>query len=237
MVQGLGWAGAAISPANSEETFFGPPSIEYSSDYLARNIASKKYESQKYTLASAFKLFDKSGSGLTRFNLSFGAMVKYNKYTARLTPGGGLTGSLGPLLFGLSYYLDETQLDAQLDPSLRPPAIRYSVQTYNVGFYLTSLVLNYSNLLMSPENSTSQSSVTVLMASLLTQKFIFNLAARTEDSTRPWYNAETLSLVTKQIKKGYFGGVQYRFAKSFMAGTFYNYYLLSEFSLTGTLFF
>ena len=238
VVQGLGWAGAAISPANSEETFFGPPAIEYSTDYLNRYIAARKYESQKYTLASAFKLIDKSGSGLSRFNLNLGAMIKYNKYTARITPGGGLTGSMGPFLFGYSYYLDETQLDPQLNSSLRPPASRYSVQTFNVGLYLTSMVLNYSNLQMTPENSsTPPSTVTVIMASLLTQRFIFNLAARTEDSSRPWYNPETSTLVLKQIKKEYFGGIQYRFTKNLMAGTFYNYYLFQELSLTATLFF
>lgn len=236
IVQGLGRAGAAISPANSEETFFGPPAIEYNTDYLQRHIDRVKYSSQKYTLATAVKLVDKWGSGLTQFNLNLGALAKYNKYTTRVTPGIGITGALGPIMFGTSYYLDETQLDPQLDVSLRPAPTRYKVQTYNVGLYLSSIVMNYSNLQMTDESGNG-STVSVLTASLLVKRFNFNIAARSENSARSWYNSTTNALETKQIKEDYFAGVQVGLTKYFMLGSFYNYYLLHEFSATGTLFF
>ncbi len=135
LVKGLGRAGASISPAHSEETFFGQPSVEYDADYLQRHIFSKKYESQKYTLATALNVA-KTGSGSARFNLNLGVMAKYNRYTSRAMPGGGLSGSLGPILFGASLYWDETQLDPELEVRLRPSPIRYKVQSYNLGIYL-----------------------------------------------------------------------------------------------------
>lgn len=236
IVQGLGRAGASISPANSEETFFGPPAVEYSSDYLDRQILGQKYESQKYTLATAFKVLEK-GSGRSRFNLSLGAMAKYNKYTSRTTPGGGLSGSLGPILFGASVYWDETQLDPELEPSLIPPPTRYKVQTYSFGLYLTSVILNYSNLQMISETDATTSTVSVLMGSLFTKQFVFNLAHRSENSDRSWYNPSTNALEFKQIKNDYFLGFQYRMTKNFMTGVFYNYFMLHELALTGTLFF
>lgn len=47
LVRGTGRVGAAISPSNSEETFFGPPSIEFDSDYFERKLNSDKYQNQK----------------------------------------------------------------------------------------------------------------------------------------------------------------------------------------------
>lgn len=236
IVQGLGRAGASISPANSEETFFGPPAVEYSPDYLERHISGRKYESQKYTLSTAFKVAE-TGSGRSRFNLSLGAMAKYNKYTARTTPGAGLAGSFGPILFGASVYLDETQLDPELDANLRPSPIRYKVQTYNLGLYLTSVILNYSNLQMIPEIGSSKSTISVFMTSLLTKQFVFNFALRTEDSYRSWYNPNTQALENQQFKNDYFLGFQFRMSKNLMSGIFYNYFMVNELALTGTLFF
>ncbi|RYZ67520.1 MAG: hypothetical protein EOP09_10905, partial [Proteobacteria bacterium] len=109
LVRGLGRVGAAISPSNSEETFFGPPGFEDSSMYLYRHVDLKKYPNQKYTLAAAGKLIDKYGSGDTQLNLNLGVMGKYNKFTTNVSPGLGLNGTFGPVSFGGSYYMDETQ--------------------------------------------------------------------------------------------------------------------------------
>lgn len=237
IVQGLGRAGAAISPANSEETFFGPPSVENDANYLQRHIESYKYESQKYTLATAFKIVQTKRSGLSKFDLNLGIMAKYNQFTNRITPGGGITGSFGPVQFGFSNYADETQLSPELDSSLRPAPTRYNVQTYNVGLFLASLILSYSNLQVKPENGTYGSTDSVLTASLFHRRFILSLAGRTEDSQRQWYNPETKLLEIKQIKSDYFAGLQYKATKNLLVGAFYNYYLLREVSATATLFF
>ena len=237
IVQGLGQAGAALSPANSEETFFGPPSIEYNTDYLQRHIDGHKYESQKYTLATAFKLYKNKKSGLSKFDLNLGIMGKHNKYTQRITPGGGVSGSWGPVQFGYSYYADETQLSPDMDASTRPAPSRYNVQTYNIGLFLASVILSYSNLQMKLEDGTLNSTESIWMASLFYRRFILSLANRTEDSIREWYNPQTKALEVKQIKSDNFAGLQYKATQNIMIGAYYNYYLLREGSLSVTLFF
>src|SRR5437868_8058952 len=86
LVRGLGRVGAAISPANSEETFFGPPGFETPQDYLQRNIQGTKYPSQRYTLAAAASLASREGSDLNSYSLKLGLMGKYNKYTTNVSP-------------------------------------------------------------------------------------------------------------------------------------------------------
>lgn len=235
LARGQGRVGAAISPSNSEETFFGPPGFEDADDYLERHIEAKKYPSQKVTLAAAAKLVDKKGGGLKQFNLSIGAMGKYNKLTTNVSPGAGLSGNLGPLSFGGSYYLDETQLNGELPENLRPDPILYNVQTYNVGFFLSSLILDYSHMKLQQEELVSE--VTVVTASLLLNGFIFTAAKRSEKSQRPKYDPITKELEYVLVKEDIFGGLQYSFTRNFMLGILYNYYLLHEASLSATVFF
>ena len=66
IVKGLGRIGAAISPSNSEETFFGPPGVEVPADFLTRHQEKHKYPSQKLTLATAFGLLRRVGLDMRR---------------------------------------------------------------------------------------------------------------------------------------------------------------------------
>lgn len=234
LVRGLGRVGAAISPSNSEETFFGPPGFELPENYLARKYDSKKYPNQKVTLAAAFSLIDNKGSGLGAFSLKLGAMGKYNKFTSNASPGGGLNGILGPFTFGGSIYSDETQLDYGIYGSTAKPTIAYQVQTYNVGLFLSSIILDYSHLAL---QNAEASTVTLLTASLLVKKFIITASKRIENSSRPSFNYETKVLENKPTKEEVFGGVQYSATKNIMVGALYNYYLMRELALTTTIFF
>ena len=67
LVKGLGRVGAAISPSNNEETFFGPPGIELPEDLQNRKSGKHKFPAQKWTLATSFGLIDNRSSGLERF--------------------------------------------------------------------------------------------------------------------------------------------------------------------------
>lgn len=237
LIRGTGRVGAAISPSNSEETFFGPPGFENTQDLYDRKRLADKYPSQKYTLAAAMSVIDKRGSGLSSFNLKLGAMVKYNKLTQGFTTGLGLNGILGPITFGGSLYSDQTQLNDPYVGDAIKTQFNYHVKTYNVGLFLTSIVLDYSHLSLQVEDDPSMAEVTLLTASLLIDRFIVTVAQRTEDSQRLSYNYDTKQLETKYTKQEYFGGVQYRVTKNVMVGAFYNYYLLHEGSLSMTLFF
>lgn len=234
IVRGNGRIGAAISPSNSEETFFGPPGFVLPEEILARKIAVTKYPNQKVTLATAFNIAEKNGSLLSSYSLRAGFMAKYNQRTHGVNPGFGVSGALGPFTFGGSVYNDETQLDYSDYGSLLTPAIRYQVRTYNVGLFLSSLVLDFSNLRVATPDV---SAVNLITASFFIKKIILTVSKRIEDSSRPYYNFETKTLEVKRIKEESFGGIQYSFSKNFMLGGLYNYYLLHEYSATATLFF
>lgn len=237
LVRGTGRVGAAISPSNSEETFFGPPGFEHSQDLYRRKYESEKYPNQKYTLAVAANAFDNKKSGLNAMSLKLGAMAKYNKLTKGFRGGFGLNGVLGPLAFGASAYNDQTQLnDYDLGEELKI-RINYQVQTYNVGLFLNSVVLDYSHLKMTENDDTEPAEISLVTVSVLIHKFILIAAKRTEDSARLSYNYETKLLEAKQHKEDYFGGLQYRLNKTVMLGFFYNYYLLREASFSTTIFF
>lgn len=236
IVKGNGRVGAAISPSNGEESFFGPPGFEYSGDYLNRKIARHKYQSQKYTLATAVNLLDNKKKSLQRFQLNLGVIGKYNRETEHTLPGGGITGVAGPVTFGYSYSKDETRIDyASLGLDFYQD-IPFATEVVTIGLFLNSLAVDYSYLREYVEGSET-TQVVVLTASLLLQRWILTLATRSEKSTRQAYDPETKTLVDREVKGDLFAGLQFSLGKKLMVGCFYNYYLLYELSAGLTLFF
>lgn len=234
LVRGNGRMGASISPSNSENTFFGSPALELSSDLIQRKEYRQKYPNQKVTLATAFNLKKPTGSGIKKTALKLGVMGKYNKLSKNVAAGAGLSGILGPFDFGYSLYDDETQIDYGSDIKEN---YKYRVKTYNIGLHLTSLVLVYSNLYLETPDQSYVAKVNLYTASLTLRRFILTGSKRIEDSPALAYNYENQTLETKQIKEEYFGGIQYVFSKNITMGLLYNYYLLREYSVTGTLYF
>lgn len=226
IVKGLGRIGAAISPSNSEETFFGPPGVEVPSDFLTRHQEKHKYPSQKLTLATAFGILDNKRSGLSRFEVNFGVMAKYNRKTAALNAGGGLSGVAGPFTFGYSLYRDETDLETIVT--------RYSVETYSIGAFLGPLVVDYSNLRM--YTTTETLLTTMVTGTVLLSRILITCSVRNERSSRPEYVPATNSLEYNLDKQEIFGGIQYGATRNIMLGAFYNYYLMREASFGVTIF-
>jgi hypothetical protein len=237
LAHGLGRVGAALSPSNSEETFFGPPGVELQQDLLVRKQQGKKYPNQKITLASAFNLLSKNGSSLGSYSLNLGVMGRYNKLVKEVLPGVGLSAIVGPFSLGTSFYQDETQLDNTYLGTIDPTVIKYQVTAYNGGISLGSLLVDYSYLQLLEPVSQATSTVRLITASLLVRKLILTASKRTEDSARDNYNYSTKQLEVQQIKEDIFGGIQVNATKNLMIGILYNYYLLHEYSLTATLFF
>jgi hypothetical protein len=235
LVRGNGRIGAAISPTNSEETFFGPPGFSEFTDWIERKTDKEKFPSQKTTLATAVNIIQKKGTSLGSYNLKLGLMARYNKLTHSLTPGVGLNGAFGPISFGGSVYDDQTQID-DYDINGDPIAqvYKYQVRTHSIGLFLSALMLDYSHLEL---NTEPLAFVDLYTASLFYKKFIFTASRRIENSSMPYFNFETQAIETKQIKEEVFGGVQYNFTKNILIGGLYNYYMLHEYSLTATLFF
>lgn len=238
LVQGTGKIGAALSPANSDETFFGAPGLELTNDLYLRKLNKEKYPNQKVSLATAVDLVDKEGSGLSRYALKVGVMGKYNKLAKTTNFGGGLTGIWGPFSVGYAAYKDSILLDTGAVPGTpQLQSFPYNVQSYNFGLYLSSLSLNYSHLRLQTEDQTFLSQVQVYTLSVNVSRAIVTFAKRIEDSPTPAYNYYTNTLQTEQFKDEYFGGIQFSLTKNFMIGALYNYYLLREYTATATLFF
>lgn len=242
LVKGLGRVGAAISPSNSEETFFGPPATEISSEFLERKMGQHKLATQKYTLATAVGLFDNKQSGLRRMELNLGIMGKYNTLTKAVLPGAGLSGILGPFTFGYSRYMDQTLLDYEPYAIPLKQTIDADVETYSVGVFLNSFAIDYSVLKeITTDRSTSVTGepalITVLTGTLLLQKTFLTVSHRLEKSDRPAYDFEFNRLKTSEIKREIFLGAQFQIADFLMIGVFHNYYLMRELSFGATLFF
>lgn len=236
LVKGFGRIGAGISPSNSEETFFGPPSIESEYEYLNRKYEEKKYPSQKYSVATGVRLWTNKKSGVKRIELNLGVIGRYNKLTKKVLGGGGINGSLGPITFGASRYADQTQFeDPFLTPAVTTVVRDYHVNSLSVGLFLHSLALDYSILRMQ-ENS--ESTTTLVTASLLLKRAMLTYSHRRENSDRPVYHRATNS-VEYGIENKYenFYGLQFNLGKYWMLGAFYNYYLLREYSAGATFFF
>lgn len=238
VVRGLGRIGAAISPSNSEETFFGPPGLETSESLLERNRGQHKFPNQKLTLATAFNLVETGGSGFNRFTVNLGVMGKYNRKTSAITPGGGLSGVAGIFTFGYSLYSDETRLDG-LTPSsplgsLENEVIRYNVSTYSIGAFMGPFALDYSALTMS---GLEPANISVLTATARYKRSLLTAAIRKERFFRQSYDYEQNSLATTDDRTEYFGALQIAIFEPLLVGVFYNYYLLRDISFGATLFF
>jgi hypothetical protein len=241
-VKGLGRVGAAISPSNSEETFFGPPGLEDPDVYLKRKQDAEKYKTSKITLATAINAYSNKRTDMRRLDVNVGVMLKYDRDTSTANLGGGLNGVIGPFTFGYSIYGDQTRVDdpaygAPASPSGNPagyPIVKYGVETYSAGIFLESFIFDYSVLHLV---TTEVSTVTVLTASLLVGKAIITASKRSEESDRVAYDFETKSLKNEKTKNDVFAGVQYRVSDAVMVGAFYNYYLLHEGSIGATWFF
>jgi hypothetical protein len=233
LVQGLGRVGAAISPSASEETFFGPPAIEYPTDYLDRQELHTKYKSQKLTLATAINLFSNHSKDLKRLELNLGVMGKMNRTTGTVTPGGGLTAVAGPFTFGYSRYSDQTQLEAEPILAMEQSRVDYQVEMYSAGLYLNTLALDYSVM---HQFTTNRATISLATASLLLKYGIFTLSLRNEESDRPVYNQRDDTVSWPRQKSEIFGGAQFALGSHFMLGAFYNYYVLHEISLGATIF-
>lgn len=237
LVKGLGRVGAAISPSNNEETFFGAPAVETDQQFAERMRERGKYETKKYTLAAAVNLFSTRGRGLLRTSANLGVMARYYTATSHITPGAGLQFSTGPFLFGGAVYQDERQLlpdDPAQDPSGRP-SDQSMVSTYSATLNLESFMLDYS---VTETRTVQPAKVSVAtLTGFWGKRTILTLARRALTSERPAYRFSSESLDYTRQNVEWFGGGQYRLAPFLVLGLYYNYYLVREASVSAIIFF
>jgi hypothetical protein len=236
LVKGTGRIGAALSPSNSEETFFGPPGFELDPVYLQRKIDGKKYKSQKINLATAVGIVNNGSKGLRRFEVNLGVIGKYNRVSKKIGPGAGISGVAGPVTFGYSRGKDQYIIDLTPLGITDTITYKYDTETLSAGIYLNAFAFDYSKLTITDEFD-QQTFITLLTGSLLLKRWIFTASQKKEDSLRDRYDFKTKTLIDQQIKTDYFGGVQFAATKVLMVGAYYNYYLLNDVAFGATLFF
>lgn len=237
IVKGTGRIGAAISPSNGEETFFGGLGFEEEDVRLERLRDGKKFKSEKYALAAAFDLYSNRGSGLKKMGLTLGLLGKYNSATKSILPGAGLSAALGPLAVGYAAAMDD-RLSATPSPLTgEREKLKYNTETMSAGINLSSVVIDYSHMRIHLEEEREFATISLLTGSLLLNRWILTLAARRESSPRLAYNFDTKEYEEKLDKDETFGGVQFAPTKVLLLGIFHNYYLMREVSLGATLFF
>ncbi len=234
LVKGTGRLGAAISLTSGEDTFYGPPSFETYADYLARERDRAKYNSRKLAGGGSGTLYDNGHDDLTHFRLSLGILARYNLQTSSILPGAGVNAIFGPFNLGFATSLDETLVTNA--STIGSSIIRDQQTTYSLGIFLTSVALDYSILNINVLDS-EPIAVQLYTASLLTHRWIVTASYRIETSDRLYYQHSSNSLISKQVKTNYFGGVQYAPFKYLQVGVFFNYYLLNDISVGATVFF
>lgn len=230
VVKGLGRVGAAVSPSNGEETFFGPPGPEGDADYLKRMQDKKRYNSQKVALATAFSVYSNKRDGLKRLNFSLGVIGKYNRLTKGFSPGAGISLVGGPFTLGYSVTQDQFYIDENTTQ-------KYHTDALSAGIYLSSLAIDYSVLRIHYADEQEPTTVRLLTGSLLLKRWILSLAVREELSPRSAYDFRYETLIDEKLKHETFVAVQYAITPTVLVGVFHNYYLLRELSAGLTLFF
>jgi hypothetical protein len=232
LVKGLGRIGAALSPSNSDETFFGPPADEDPTEFYERLVALDKYEAHKYTLAGAVNLISKEGEGFRHINVNVGVLGRYITATKDILPGAGLQVIAGPLYVGGAISNDETQVTYVTGAT--PLNLNNQVTSISGGLSLDSVLLDYSTLTVSGD---STAKATVITVTGFIDRFILTLARREVVSQKPAFDFANALLVNEDDKVDVFAGVQFRAAQFLVLGAFYNYYLLHEISFGATVFF
>ncbi len=235
LITGTGRVGAAISPSNDEEGFFGPPGLEPDPEYLERKMKEDKYKSPKINFATGFNVYNNKKKDLKQFRLNLGVIAKYNRVSNEIFGGGGVNAIIGPLTLGYAANNDKYVLEKEKYGLPEDMDIPYDTQSFSVGIFLNSLAVDYSELRMDYGKEVI-SNVSLLTASVFVHRFILTASRRREDSFRPRYDFGSQMLEYDKIKYEHFGGVQMGVTKTIMFGVFYNYYLLREISFGLTLF-
>ncbi len=239
LVTGTGRIGAAISPSNYEDSFFGNMSFETQADYLERKKAGKKFTSNKYAFATAVNIFKNKKRGMKNLKLNLGLIAKYNSDTSKFNWGMGSSIELGYFTIGASKYKDDYYIE---DNTITPKYEyfeRYNVETFTVGIKLPHIIADYTYLndVFDYYGTRYDNTISLLTATVFYKKWMFTYGHRKEVSFRPKYNFDTQTLEDEEIKYETFLGVQYTINKHFIAGLYNNYYLNRGLTLGLTGFF
>ncbi len=224
LASGTGKIGGALISSSLENTFFGNRVYEATEDYFRRNEEKKQYRTNKMNLALGAKLIRKKNVAL-----DVGLILKRHSEIKKINPGVGLSGRLGPLTLGASLYQDDFHIK-DIDYSET-----FSVATYSVGTKYRNFSVDAGVIKTRYERDEMDTTIHLYAGSYVYRNFMFNLAYRNEVSPTVKYIDGRLE--EKKSTGDYFTGIQTSLGRHLIVGINYNYFLLGETSLSGTIFF
>lgn len=242
LASGTGKLGGALITQSYENSFFGNRVIELDDDLLSRHRNNYRYNNNKYNFAGGVKAIDKKW-----LSLDLGVMGKFNQDTHRLNLGIGSSGRLGIFTFGFSYYNDDVRVDlkdatdpytGQLYSTVHSGTHyfeRFQVETYSVGTRFKSFNFDYGIIKSRYAFYTENTRIYIYSMSWSRNKFQFNGAIRKEYSPQQRYFNDRMLI--QRRKDFLYLGTQYTVNKNIIVGLNHNYFLLNEFSFTGTILF
>lgn len=224
LASGTGKIGGALISSSLENTFFGNRVYEATEDYFRRNEEKEQYKTNKMNLAVGLKLIRKKNVAL-----DVGLILKRHSEIKKINPGVGLSGRLGPLTLGASLYQDDFYVK-DIDYFEK-----FSVATYSVGTKYRNFSVDAGVIKTRYERDEMDTTIHLYAGSFIYRNFMFNLAYRNEISPTVKYIDGKLE--EKKSTGDYFTGVQTSLGRNLIVGINYNYFLLRETSLLGTIFF
>ena len=225
IVAGSGRVGAGATSTNTDDTFFGNTSKEYTPDYEFRKADGSKYTSDKFSLAFGTTLLGRKKSN---YKLNVGLSAKYFENTESIYIGYGGSIVLGPVNAGYSKYRDEGENDAidnQVDI--------FDVTTMSVGLNLPYVNLDWTVFESDLDNGNK---VEIYSAGIFLNSWMISFGRRKELSSRRKYNFEKEVFESRQKDWSSFVGAQYNYNKRATLGLLSNYYLNRELSFIMTIF-
>lgn len=242
IASGSGKFGGALISTNLENGFFGNRVVELDGNYFRRNENKKQYRSKKMTFAFGAKLIRKNNYGIDA-----GFLIKRHSGIGKINPGAGVSARLGPISLGASIYQDDFKL-FQKDLLLYPTGEvydlqvvtsdyeeKFTVQTLSAGIRIKNVSIDGGLIKTKYKFYDEDSVIQIISTSVNYRNYLFNLATRTETSNASKYDDGILRLEKDQ--QSWYSGVQVSLGKHLVLGVAYNYFMLREFSLNGTLFF
>lgn len=242
LASGTGKIGAILISSNIENTFFGNRIVELDGAYLERQLDDQQFKSKKTTFATAASLFKKKN-----FGLDAGVILKRHSEIKKINPGFGLSGRVGFLTLGASVYQDDfilyqedvlkyfTGTGYENAVTGESYTERFTVTSYTGGVRFKALSLDGAIIRTKYKFHDEETVIRLLSASVTYKNLLLNVARRTESSPFPKFKDD--QLVQKENEESAYGGIQVSLNRHIILGVQYNYFLLNEFSLSGTVFF
>lgn len=242
LATGTGKLGGALITQSYENSFFGNRVIELDDDLLSRHLNNQRYNNNKYNFAGGMRTIDKPF-----LTLDAGIMGKYNKDSSRVNLGLGFSGRLGILTFGASIYNDDVKVDLKNAISPYTGEIysttysgttyyeQFRVEAYSVGTRFRSLTFDAGVIKTRYKFYTENTRIYIYSMAYSKNKYQLNAALRKEYSPQQKYDEGRM--ITQRRKDSVYLGAQYTVNRNFIVGINHNYFLMNEFSFTGSIFF